>query len=71
LKSKEINDKELSLNEYISKAHHSYPCNASMDQDNILKDTILHIGGILVRNAIRRTLNLKEDVGIKLSYVIV
>lgn len=71
LKSKDINDKELSLNERISKAHHSYPCNASMDQDNILKDTILHIGGILVRNAVRRVLNLKEDEGFKLSYVIV
>ncbi len=71
LKSKNINDKELSLNERISKAHHSYPCNASMDQDNILKDTILHIGGILVRNAVRRVLNLKKDEGFKLSYVIV
>ncbi|MFX1401658.1 MAG: DUF166 domain-containing protein, partial [Promethearchaeota archaeon] len=43
---------EISLNERISKAHHAYPCNASMDQDSILKDSILHVGGYLVRNAI-------------------
>ena len=61
---------ELSLNERISKAHHAYPCNASMDQDSILKDSILHVGGYLVRNAIRRKLNLEEEEGQKLTYVI-
>ena len=60
----------LSLNERISKAHHAYPCNASMDQDSILKDSILHIGGYLIRNAIRRELNLEEQEGQKLVYVI-
>lgn len=60
----------LSLNERISKAHHSYPCNASMDQDSILKDSILHVGGYLIRNAIRRELNLEEQEGEKLVYVI-
>jgi hypothetical protein len=61
---------EVSLNERISKAHHSYPCNASMDQDSILKDSILHVGGYLIRNAIRRELNLMEEEGQKLVYVI-
>jgi len=61
---------ELSLNERISKAHHAYPCNASMDQDSILKDSILHVAGYLVRNAIRRELNLEEQEGEKLVYVI-
>jgi len=60
----------LSLNERISKAHHAYPCNASMEQDSILKDSILHIGGYLVRNAIRRELNLEEEEGQKLTYII-
>ena len=63
-------NRELSLNERISKAHHAYPCNASMDQDSILKDSILHVGGYLVRNAIRRELNLEEQEGQKLVYVI-
>lgn len=71
LKSKYIDDDELSLNERISKAHHAYPCNASMDQDIILRDTILHVAGILVRNGVRRALNLQEDEGLKLTYVIV
>lgn len=61
---------DLSLNERISKAHHAYPCNASMDQDSILKDSILHVGGYLIRNAIRRELNLKEQEGQKLVYII-
>ena len=69
LKSKYIENGELSLNEKISKAHHAYPCNASMDQDSILKDSILHVGGYLIRNAIRRELNLEEE-GQKLLYVI-
>ncbi len=69
LKAKYIDDDELSLNERISKAHHSYPCNASMDKDLILKDSILHIGGILVRNAVRNELGLKEHEGRKMAYV--
>jgi hypothetical protein len=69
LKAKYIDDDEISLNERISKAHHSYPCNASMDKDLILKDSILHIGGILVRNAVRNELGLKEHEGRKMAYV--
>jgi len=61
---------DLSLNERISKAHHAYPCNASMDQDSMLKDSILHVGGYLIRNAIRRDLNLEEEEREKLVYVI-
>ena len=41
-----------------------------MDQDNVLKDTILHVGGYMIRNAIRRVLNLEEQEGEKLTYVI-
>jgi len=70
LKAKYIDNGELSLNERISKAHHSYPCNASMDQDSILKDSILHVAGYLVRNAIRKELGLEEQEGQKLVYVI-
>jgi len=61
---------ELSLNERISKAHHSFPCSASMDQDSILKEAPLHIGGYLVRNAIRRDLGLEEQKEEKLNYII-
>jgi hypothetical protein len=70
LKAKYISNGESSLNEKISKAHHSYPCNASMDQDAILKDSILHVGGYLVRNEIRKKLNLPLEEGAKLIYII-
>ena len=73
LKSKYFKNGEsgdLSLNERISKAHHAYPCNASMDQDSILKDSILHVGGYLIRNAVRRELNLPEEEGEKLVYIV-
>lgn len=70
LHGKYINDDKTSLNEKISKAHHSYPCNASMDQDSVLKDSILHVGGYLIRNEIRRKLNLPIEEEQKLVYVI-
>ena len=71
LKAKYIeNGGELSLNERISKAHHAYPCNASMDQDSILKDSCLHVAGYLVRNSIRRELDLPEEEGQKLVYIV-
>ncbi|TFG24429.1 MAG: hypothetical protein EU533_02125 [Promethearchaeota archaeon] len=70
LHGKYINDDKTSLNEKISKAHHSYPCNASMDQDSVLKESILHIGGYLIRNEIRRKLNLPIKEEQKLVYVI-
>ena len=70
LKAKYIENGEISLNEKISKAHHSYPCNASMDQDAILKDSVLHVGGYLIRNAVRRELGLEEQEGQKLVYIV-
>ncbi|MHA1341430.1 MAG: DUF166 domain-containing protein [Promethearchaeota archaeon] len=41
-----------SLKEVISKAHHSYPCNASMVEDRILGDAPLHIAGYLHRECV-------------------
>ncbi|NVM04923.1 MAG: thymidylate synthase [Candidatus Helarchaeota archaeon] len=38
--------------EIISKAHHSFPCSASMVVDPVLEDTNLHIAGYLIRAAI-------------------
>lgn len=69
LKAKYIEDNEISLNERINRTHHSYPCNASMDKDLILKDSILHVGGYIVRNAVRRELGLQEHEGHEVVYV--
>jgi len=40
------------LEEVVAKAHHSYPCTASMDIDLEIGDAILHRGGYLIREAV-------------------
>jgi len=42
------------LEQVISKAHHGYPCTASMEIDSELKDTILHKSGYIVRDAVEQ-----------------
>ena len=39
------------LRERISEAHHAYPCTGSMERDTELGDTVLHIGGYIIREA--------------------
>lgn len=41
-----------SLEQVVSKAHHGYPCTASMEMDPELKDTILHKSGYIIREAV-------------------
>lgn len=38
--------------ETVSKAHHAYPCTASMQQDLELGDTILHEAGYIIRESV-------------------
>ena len=45
-----------SLEQVISKAHHGYPCTASMETDPELKDTILHKSGYIIREAVEDAL---------------
>ena len=40
------------LRERISEAHHSYPCTGSMERDAELGDTVLHVGGYIIRDAV-------------------
>ena len=40
------------LPDIISKAHHTYPCTASMTQDPELNDTILHRAGYIILEAV-------------------
>ncbi|RLI01740.1 thymidylate synthase [Candidatus Bathyarchaeota archaeon] len=40
------------IEEVISKAHHSYPCTASMEVDKELGDTILHKAGYIIREEV-------------------
>ena len=40
------------LRERISEAHHAYPCTGSMERDAELGDTVLHVGGYIIRDAV-------------------
>ncbi len=40
------------LRDAVAKAHHSYPCTATMGIDPEVKEPILHIGGYIIREAV-------------------
>ncbi len=45
------------LEDAISKAHHAYPCTAGMEIDPVLKDTILHKAGYMIREAVKEAIS--------------
>ena len=51
IKWSDVNDR-ASLEQVVSKAHHGYPCTASMEMDPELQDTILHKSGYIIREAV-------------------
>ncbi|MDI6805948.1 MAG: DUF166 family protein [Candidatus Bathyarchaeia archaeon] len=44
------------LYDAIAKAHHSYPCTATMNVDPKAKEPILHIGGYIIREEVEKAL---------------
>jgi hypothetical protein len=48
------------LYDVIAKAHHSYPCTATMSVDYETKEPILHLGGFIIREEIEKALNVAE-----------
>lgn len=44
------------LYDAIAKAHHSYPCTATMNVDPEIKEPILHIGGYIIREEVEKAL---------------
>jgi hypothetical protein len=44
------------LYDTIAKAHHSYPCTATMNIDPEAKEPILHIGGYIIREEVEKAL---------------
>ena len=40
----------------VAKAHHSYPCTATMAVDPEIKEPILHIGGFIIREEVEKAL---------------
>ncbi len=48
------------LYDVIAKAHHSYPCTATMNVDPELKEPILHVGGYIIREEVENALKKAE-----------
>jgi len=44
------------LYDAVAKAHHSYPCTATMAVDPEVKEPILHIGGYIIREEVEKAL---------------
>jgi hypothetical protein len=45
------------LEERIALSHHSYPCTASMEDDPVLKEKILHKAGWMAREAVKQAID--------------
>jgi hypothetical protein len=54
-----VETKKEILYDAIAKAHHSYPCTATMNTDPELKEPILHVGGYIIREAVEKGLRIK------------
>ena len=44
------------LYDEVARAHHSYPCTATMGVDPELKEPILHVGGYIIREEVKKAL---------------
>jgi len=44
------------LYDAVAKAHHSYPCTATMNVDPEVKEPILHMGGYVIREEVEKAL---------------
>lgn len=51
-----VKTKQEILYDAIAKAHHSYPCTATMSIDPEVKEPILHIGGYIIREEVSKAL---------------
>lgn len=51
-----VSTKKEELYDAIAKAHHSYPCTATMNTDPETKEPILHIGGFTIREEVDKAI---------------
>ena len=51
-----VETEKETLYDVIAKAHHSYPCTATMSVDPETKEPILHLGGFIIREAVENAL---------------
>ena len=59
IRGKSISDPDALFDE-IAKAHHSYPCTASMNKDRELGDALLHIAGYNARKAVCEATGIQD-----------
>jgi len=52
----EVKTRKEPLYDAIAKAHHSYPCTATMNVDPEAKEPILHMGGYIIREEVEKAL---------------
>ena len=57
----EVETKKEILYDAIAKAHHSYPCTATMNVDPEAKEPILHIGGYIIREEVEKALEQAKN----------
>jgi hypothetical protein len=57
-----VETKKEILYDAIAKAHHTYPCTATMNMDPEAKEPILHIGGYIIREEVEKALKQTESV---------
>ncbi len=64
-----VDIKRETLHDAICRAHHSYPCTATMNIDPEAKEPILHIGGHIMQEEVERALEraLKRIIHIRLT----
>ncbi|MEM4703940.1 MAG: DUF166 family protein [Candidatus Bathyarchaeia archaeon] len=55
----EVETRRDLLYDAIAKAHHSYPCTATMNVDPEAKEPILHIAGYIIREEVEKALEKK------------
>jgi hypothetical protein len=55
-----VETKRRFLYDAIAKAHHSYPCTATMSVDPEAKEPILHMGGFIIREEVENALKRAE-----------
>ena len=51
-----------SLHDAIARAHHSYPCTATMGVDPEVKEPILHVAGYVIREEVEKALRWAEPI---------
>jgi hypothetical protein len=51
-----VSTKKEVLYDAIARAHHSYPCTATMNTDPETKEPVLHIGGFTIREEVEKAL---------------